>query len=88
MRRAGSAGGFFSPHRDGPWVPRDDEASVFTVLVYLAATSPAAMPAQGATGEREGACVSVWMMGKDACGGGALFERATSMARFSVLMWC
>ena len=41
---------------------------------------------QGATGEREGACVSVWMMGKDACGGGALFERA--MARFSVLMWC
>ena len=29
------AGGHFSPHIDGPWVPRQDESSVFTVVVYL-----------------------------------------------------
>jgi len=25
----------FCEHRDGPWIPREDEASIFTVLVYL-----------------------------------------------------
>ena len=29
------AGGHFSPHLDGPWVPHEDESSVFTVVVYL-----------------------------------------------------
>ena len=29
------AGGHFSPHIDGPWVPREDESSVFTVVIYL-----------------------------------------------------
>ena len=28
-------GGHFQPHIDGPWVPREDESSVFTVIVYL-----------------------------------------------------
>lgn len=27
--------GHFAAHRDGPWIPREDEASMFTVLVYL-----------------------------------------------------
>lgn len=25
----------FSPHIDGPWVPHEDESSVFTVVIYL-----------------------------------------------------
>ena len=29
------AGGHFSPHLDGPWVPHEDESSVFTVIIYL-----------------------------------------------------
>lgn len=29
------AGGHFSPHLDGPWVPREDESSVYTVIIYL-----------------------------------------------------
>lgn len=29
------AGGHFSPHLDGPWVPHEDESSVFTVVIYL-----------------------------------------------------
>ena len=28
-------GGHFADHRDGPWIPREDEASIFTVLLYL-----------------------------------------------------
>lgn len=28
-------GGHFSPHFDGPWVPREDESSIYTLLVYL-----------------------------------------------------
>jgi prolyl 4-hydroxylase len=28
-------GGTFADHRDGPWIPREDQASLFTVLVYL-----------------------------------------------------
>ena len=31
----GRSGGHFSPHIDGPWVPHEDESSVFTVVVYL-----------------------------------------------------
>ena len=30
-----TSGGHFTPHFDGPWVPREDESSVFTVLIYL-----------------------------------------------------
>ncbi|XP_064395912.1 uncharacterized protein LOC135342948 isoform X2 [Halichondria panicea] len=29
------AGGHFSPHIDGPWVPRENESSIFTVIIYL-----------------------------------------------------
>eukprot|EP01090_Pellita_catalonica_P016090 TRINITY_DN4525_c0_g1_i1.p1 TRINITY_DN4525_c0_g1~~TRINITY_DN4525_c0_g1_i1.p1 ORF type:complete len:236 (+),score=32.07 TRINITY_DN4525_c0_g1_i1:135-842(+) len=29
------AGGFFSPHVDGPWVPKADESSIYTMIVYL-----------------------------------------------------
>ncbi len=29
------AGGYFSPHIDGPWVPHENESSVFTVVIYL-----------------------------------------------------
>jgi hypothetical protein len=28
-------GGEFVEHRDGPWIPREDQASLFTVLIYL-----------------------------------------------------
>ena len=28
-------GGHFSPHFDGPWVPRENERSVYTVVIYL-----------------------------------------------------
>lgn len=28
-------GGFFAPHRDGPWIPSEDMASIYTLLVYL-----------------------------------------------------
>ena len=27
--------GHFSPHIDGPWVPHEDESSIFTVVIYL-----------------------------------------------------
>ena len=30
-----TSGGHFTPHFDGPWVPREDESSVYTVLIYL-----------------------------------------------------
>ncbi|KAL6059672.1 Fe2OG dioxygenase domain-containing protein [Balamuthia mandrillaris] len=30
-----SPGGHFSPHLDGPWVPREDESSIYTVIIYL-----------------------------------------------------
>ena len=30
-----SSGGHFAPHFDGPWVPREDESSVYTVVIYL-----------------------------------------------------
>ena len=30
-----SSGGHFTPHFDGPWVPREDESSVYTVVIYL-----------------------------------------------------
>ena len=29
------SGGHFSSHIDGPWVPHEDESSVFTVIIYL-----------------------------------------------------
>ena len=28
-------GDHFSPHLDGPWVPSEEESSVFTVVIYL-----------------------------------------------------
>ena len=28
-------GGMFVPHRDGPWVPRGDQCSMYTVILYL-----------------------------------------------------
>ena len=28
-------GAHFSPHLDGPWVPNEDESSIFTVVIYL-----------------------------------------------------
>ncbi len=28
-------GQLFAPHYDGPWVPRDDESSIYTLMVYL-----------------------------------------------------
>ena len=28
-------GGMFVPHRDGPWVPRPDQCSMYTVVIYL-----------------------------------------------------
>ncbi|KAL5486937.1 hypothetical protein EMCRGX_G019478 [Ephydatia muelleri] len=28
-------GGHFSPHLDGPWVPNEEESSIFTVVIYL-----------------------------------------------------
>jgi hypothetical protein len=28
-------GQHFAPHMDGPWVPRDDESSIYTVVFYL-----------------------------------------------------
>lgn len=28
-------GGHFALHRDGPWIPREDQASLFTLVVYL-----------------------------------------------------
>ena len=31
----GRSVGHFSPHIDGPWVPHEDESSVFTVIIYL-----------------------------------------------------
>ena len=28
-------GGLFAYHRDGPWIPREDQASIYTVIIYL-----------------------------------------------------
>jgi ADP-ribosylglycohydrolase len=28
-------GGMFAQHRDGPWIPREDQASIYTVIIYL-----------------------------------------------------
>lgn len=28
-------GGLFDAHRDGPWIPREDQASIYTVVIYL-----------------------------------------------------
>eukprot|EP00759_Apiculatamorpha_spiralis_P030002 PhF_6_TR31847/c0_g1_i13/m.47185 len=28
-------GGLFTDHRDGPWIPREDHASMYTVVMYL-----------------------------------------------------
>ena len=30
-----AAGARFAPHLDGPWVPREDESSVYTLVAYL-----------------------------------------------------
>ena len=28
-------GDHFGPHLDGPWVPNEEESSIFTVVIYL-----------------------------------------------------
>lgn len=37
----------FSPHIDGPWVPSDDVASIFTVLIYLNGPDSTSFPFKG-----------------------------------------